>query len=179
MWLECGTLWVRLSPALLTIRLDALPRANGESRLMRYRRWLYPELAELWGEIEDWKSDGRARNTINGPAAREHVMEEFGLIWKADDADHQGLLFTADPLTGVEWTRDRIADNAERDGRHLTTVCRWASKMRPSSRSEFRRVEKFSIKLPAAGSELVALKHMTLLSLMDGNNDNATNGRLG
>jgi hypothetical protein len=173
-WLEHGTRWDGLRLALLNIETDAKMRANSSDRTMRYRRWTYDELANQYGDPEDWRYDGSVRRMLCGAEARQRLMNEFCLFWKADDADHAGLLFTADPFTGAEWERARIADRTERDGRHLTAVCEWGEEVRPSFRTEFRRIGKVGKRLTSASVTLKQLGKTSLLSLIGGNGNGDT-----
>lgn len=178
LWVDCGTLWDSMAPMLSVIRQDALTRANIANRAMRYRRWRYDRLeseCERLGcpaDAADWRHDGRVRRMISGRSSRERLVAEYGIGWKADMADHDGILFTADPLTAVEWTLAREAEGAERGGRHICFMTRWAAEARPTYRSEFRRYEKHAKKLTSSGAKLIELRDLSLLSLMEGQSEN-------
>jgi len=154
--------------ALLIIERDALQRVNYK---VRFRLWSYEKLSNLYGEPEDWMCDGKCRKTITGMDARRWLQENHRLWWKADDTHHEGLLFTADPRTGAEWDRARIADRTHRDGVYLREMSGCAERLQPSFRDHFRRIKRAADGLANTGERLKRLGDPETLRLLGVNGD--------
>ena len=134
-----ATLHDELREALAVIELDAVPRVYTRTK---WRRWRYDQLARLVGCVEDWRDKGRIRSAIIGGDARAWMRREFRLWWTNDDEHHMGLLFTADPRTGMGWDRVRIAERVLRDGLYLEAAASAAVTMQPMFRSQFHDIER-------------------------------------
>lgn len=143
----------RLRRAFVVIEKDAVPRVFGKAA---WRRWRYDELASLYGEECDWRPNGSVRSALIGGAGREWLRQHYRLWWTTDPRK-AGILFTADPLTGMEWDRERIAARVSRDAEYLTAAARAASEMQPAFRSHFQRVEGQADRLKVASSGLLGI----------------------
>jgi len=160
-----GTLKDDLRAALLVIEKDALQRVNYK---MRFRLWSYENLSNIpcGGEPEDWMCDGRFRRALTGMAARRWLQEDHRLWWKADDMEHTGLLFTADPRTGIEWDRARIADRTVNDGIYLSETADCAERLQGTFRAHFRKIGRAASHLKASGDKLKKMGDADLLRLL-------------
>lgn len=154
MLVECGTLWEELRGVFKTISEDAIGRANSDER---WKRWTFEELAGMSGrEVDEWR-DGCARAAIQNRGGRLRLLTEFGLWTKADMEDHIGILFTADPDTGVGWDVHRIGDRAARDGEYMMRSAGVALAKRPSAAKRFRGIKQWGGRLVTAGQRLLLL----------------------
>ena len=160
---ERTTLKGNLREALLLIKQDALSRVDYKKR---FRLWSYEHLANVYGEVEDWKCEGRIRSAITGSAARRWLQEDYYLWWKADDAEHTGLCFTCDPRTGIEWDRARVAERTFSDGVYLQEASECAVRLQPVWRAHFRKIGKMAKRLKATGTGLKELGDTDLLKLL-------------
>lgn len=157
---ERGTFKDDLRPAFLVIMKDALHRV---SHTKKFRLWRYESLAALYGVVGDWMADGKIRNAMYGADGRHWLRNDFRLWWKSDDARHTGLLFTADCRTGMEWERARIADRTHRDGIYLVEACGAATRLQPSFRAHFHKIETGAKRLIDGGEKLKAMGNGEIL----------------
>lgn len=144
---------VELSDALRAISGSVLAVANHRSSDKRIRHLGYDTLARFYGKPEDWMSDGYIRNALY--QYREQIAAEHALWFKADDADHEGLLWTACPMWGVGvWEPVRISERAMRDGTRMSNMAQWGMQWRPSHAPFFRRLDQHGKKLHSSAHKL-------------------------
>lgn len=132
----------------------------------KFRLYEYDDLADMHGEIEDWKCEGRVRRMMYGSEGRRWLLYEFKLWWKSDDAEHSGLLFTADPRTGIEWERNRRADRTHRDGLMLREFSDYATKVNPMFRDHYLSIGREADRLILTGERLKELGDADRLRLI-------------
>lgn len=149
-----------IAGAMRVIELDAVPLVTGR---VKWRRWRYDELAGLVGTVDDWMYPGRIRSAITGGEARTWMRRRFRLWWTSDNDYRAGILFTADPRTGMEWDRVRITARLLRDADYLADAASGAAHMQPMFRPAFLRIGTAAEKVIAAISQLQSLR-----SLVDG-----------
>ena len=149
--------------AFTIIMKDALSRVDYKRK---YRLWSYEQLSNLYGTIDDWKCQGKVRVMLTGGSARLWLLEEYRLWWRADMANHDGLLFTSDARTGVEWWRGMVADRTHRDGFNLSAACNMAIELQPTFKDHFRRILKCAQRLRDTSGAMNKLGDAELLQLL-------------
>lgn len=139
-----------LAGALLEIERDAVPRVTARQK---WRRWRYDQLAELAGVADDWRHPGRFRLAMVGGGARLWMLQKHRLWWTRSESA-EGLLFTADPRTGMSWDRRRIGERIVRDAKYLRDAARRAAVMQPTFRPTYFETEKSALVAMRAGRRL-------------------------
>ena len=153
-----------LREVLLHIRQACLQVAN---RRKRYFFFSYERLAEVsHATPEDWMCDGWIRNTLMGRDARRWLYQEYDLWWKADEEEHLGLLFTCDPITGVDWDRTREAASFHAGAVYLRDSACYGEHLRPSNRPHFRKVKDTANRVAAGAKKLKELGDAERLRLL-------------
>ena len=144
-----------LRDVLLSIRATGLLVANSR------KRWFlrsYGSLGTEYGGADAWCCDGWIRNAISGRAARLWLQDDFGLWWKADDQEHEGILFTCCSTTGLEWDRARETNSMQAGATYLMDTVHRCEQLRPTHRPFYRTIgdaarqmSKIAKKLKEAG----------------------------
>lgn len=143
-----------IAGALRAIELESIDRLAHKTK---WRRWRYDELAALAGIEADWEYPGRFRVAIAGGDARTWIRSRFRLWWTGDDVRRAGLLFTADPRTGLSWDRNRIATRSLRDAAYLSDTAIAAAEMQPLFRPIYLTVARVSGQMLNAAQKLTTI----------------------
>ena len=161
MSLEFGTRKDALRACFHQIELDVLHRLN---KPQKYRHYTYEELAALSGhEPEDWKSDGWIRRMMYGLAGRSWLEGDFRLWFKADENNHAGLVFTADPRLGLAWFVDLKTDEFTEGAKTMDYLSRRAEVRDERFRDYFRKVGRRAQRIRDAAENLNKLREPAYL----------------
>lgn len=158
----------KLLPAFRVIQEDALLTKESTRPGNRVRLWTYERLARLYGEPEDWMCGGKVRSWLYVRENRLALASDLFLWFKSDEGDHNGLLFTCCQTTGLEWLRRYVADDTERNGRHLQQASTIAHTNDGRYGDYFRRVGDRAKHLTAQGQKLTELGGKNILALLLG-----------